>query len=269
MSKKIEYEKKLQTQLDDFSAEIEKLKSRADKTEGDAEPWHHKQIEVLQEKHKMDAELEIATGLDMETGPDIGPELTVGNRTRRNFEALVLPQLDILYNIAMKVLDNQNDAQNLIQESFITACHSWHEDQFTSSYRVWLFKIMVDILIAKFRQFAYLPFLITDADMIDGYLMYSRLEKQWPNVRPNEISFAVISKDDITKAIRDLPDDFRLVLVLSLLADFSYQEISEIVGVDREIIRIKLRQGRKLIQRNIFYRTVSMEDAVYANRKEN
>jgi len=53
MSKKTEYEEKLQTQLDDFSAEIEKLKSRADKTEADAEPWHHKQIEVLQEKHKM------------------------------------------------------------------------------------------------------------------------------------------------------------------------------------------------------------------------
>jgi len=53
MSTKVEYEKKLQAQLDDFSAEIEKLKSRADKTEADAEPWHHKQIEVLQEKHKM------------------------------------------------------------------------------------------------------------------------------------------------------------------------------------------------------------------------
>lgn len=53
MSKKMEYENKLQTQLDEFNAEIEKLKSRADKTEADAEPWHHKQIEILQEKHKM------------------------------------------------------------------------------------------------------------------------------------------------------------------------------------------------------------------------
>lgn len=53
MSKKIEYEKKLQTQLDEFGAEIEKLKKRADKTKADAEPWHQKQIEVLQEKHKV------------------------------------------------------------------------------------------------------------------------------------------------------------------------------------------------------------------------
>jgi ElaB/YqjD/DUF883 family membrane-anchored ribosome-binding protein len=53
MSKRIEYEKKLQAQLDEFGAEIARLKARADKTEADAEPWHHKQVEVLQEKHKL------------------------------------------------------------------------------------------------------------------------------------------------------------------------------------------------------------------------
>ncbi len=53
MTKKNEYEMKLQTQLDKFGFEIEKLKSRADKTEADAEPWHHKQVEMLQEKHKL------------------------------------------------------------------------------------------------------------------------------------------------------------------------------------------------------------------------
>jgi predicted transcriptional regulator len=53
MSKKAEYEKKLQTQLEEFSAEIDRLKERADKAEAEAEPWHHKQVEVLQEKHRL------------------------------------------------------------------------------------------------------------------------------------------------------------------------------------------------------------------------
>ena len=47
MSKKTEYEKQLQAQLDEFGAEIDRLKARADKAEADAEPWHHKQVEVL------------------------------------------------------------------------------------------------------------------------------------------------------------------------------------------------------------------------------
>jgi len=49
MSKKTEYEKKLQAQLDEFSTEIDKLKARAEKAE---EPWHQQQFEMLQEKHK-------------------------------------------------------------------------------------------------------------------------------------------------------------------------------------------------------------------------
>jgi phage tail tape-measure protein len=49
MSKKTEYEKKLQTQLDEFSTEIDKLKARAEKAE---EPWYKQQVEMLQEKHK-------------------------------------------------------------------------------------------------------------------------------------------------------------------------------------------------------------------------
>jgi hypothetical protein len=53
MSKKTEYEMKLQNQLDEFSAEIDRLKTRADKAETEAEPWHHKQIEALREKHRL------------------------------------------------------------------------------------------------------------------------------------------------------------------------------------------------------------------------
>ncbi|HEQ98633.1 MAG TPA: coiled coil domain-containing protein [candidate division Zixibacteria bacterium] len=51
MGKKDDYERELQARLDEFSAEIERLKERADKAEADAQPWHRKQIEALQEKH--------------------------------------------------------------------------------------------------------------------------------------------------------------------------------------------------------------------------
>ena len=51
MSTKAAYEKKLQAQLDEFAAEIKRLKERVDKAEADAEPWHQKQIDILQELH--------------------------------------------------------------------------------------------------------------------------------------------------------------------------------------------------------------------------
>jgi len=217
----------------------------------------------------MDAELEMATGLDMETGPDIGLELTVGNRTRRNFEALVLPQLDNLYIIALLVLDDESDASNLAQDSFVTAYERWYDKPFEPDYRVWLYKIMVNILSIKYCPLVKQSTHLTDADTIDVYRIYTRWVKKQGIDISDQVPMPESSRDDIRKAIISLPCDFRLLLVLSLLADFSYQEISEIVGVDREIIRIKLHQGRKLIQRSIFYRNVSMEDADFANCKEN
>jgi chromosome segregation ATPase len=75
MSKKTEYEEKLQTQLDEFSAEIDRLKARADKTEADAEPWHHKQVEALQEKHKLAKE---KLGELRESGDDAWEDLKDG-----------------------------------------------------------------------------------------------------------------------------------------------------------------------------------------------
>lgn len=75
MSKKTEYEKKLQAQLDEFSAEIDRLKERADKAEAGAEPWHHKQIEVLQEKHKLARK---KLGELKEAGDDAWEDMKIG-----------------------------------------------------------------------------------------------------------------------------------------------------------------------------------------------
>jgi len=200
----------------------------------------------------MDAELEIAAGLDREARSDIGAELTVGNRTRRNFETLVLPQLDILYIIALLVLDDESDASNLVQDSFVTAHERWYDKPFEPDYRVWLYKIMVNILSTKYCPFVRQSAHLTDADTIDVYRIYAR----WAIKRGIDISDQVpmpeLSRDDIRKAIISLPCDFRLVQVLSLVASFSYREIAKILGVDFDMIRDKVRIGRKILQRNIF-----------------
>ncbi len=219
--------------------------------------------------HKLEAGLDMVTESDTEAGLNMDVRLPIGNRTRQNFEALMLPHLDILYHIATKVMDDDCNAQNLVKESFVTAYHSWYKDHFNSSCRIWLFKIMVNILVEKYRPVPHLTSVINGADQNEGYLKYSRLRKQQPIVYSDEISFAAISKDDITKAIKDLPDDIRLLLALSLLAGLSYLEIAEIVGVDWETVKIKLRQGRRLIQRKVLNHETLPENTANANCMEN
>ena len=75
MSTKDAYEKQLQAQLDEFSAEIDRLKARADQAEADAEPWLHKQVEALQEKHRAAKE---KLGELKEAGDDAWEDLKAG-----------------------------------------------------------------------------------------------------------------------------------------------------------------------------------------------
>ena len=78
MSKKTEYEAQLQTQLDEFGAEIDRLKARADKSEAESQPWHQKQIDALQERHQQARE---KLGEFKESGDDAWEDMKDGLAT--------------------------------------------------------------------------------------------------------------------------------------------------------------------------------------------
>jgi RNA polymerase sigma-70 factor, ECF subfamily len=170
----------------------------------------------------------------------------------KDFEVKALPQLEGLYRTAIYVLGNKSIAEDLVQESFVRAYQSWRHGQIGPNYRVWLFKIMTNILITKYWPSRGLSEATNCVDEIDGYLLYS----QWLNRRPidgqGKVPFSTISDDQIRKAVGELPRELRLIIVLSLLEGFSYREIADIAGINLETVKSRLHQGRKLIQRELF-----------------
>jgi RNA polymerase sigma-70 factor (ECF subfamily) len=169
-----------------------------------------------------------------------------------DFEEKVLPQPAGLYHTAIYVLGNESIAQDLGQESFVRAYQSWCQGQISPNYRVWLFKIMADILISKYWPSLGLSEATNSVGEIDGYLLYSRWLNHRPIVDSGKIPFSAISDDQIGKAVGELPQDLRLIVVLSLLEGFSYREIAEIAGINLETVKSRLHQGRKLMQRELF-----------------
>jgi RNA polymerase sigma-70 factor (ECF subfamily) len=169
-----------------------------------------------------------------------------------DFKAQALPQIDNLYRTALYVSDDESKAYDLVQESFVKAYHSWPEGQISPNPRVWLFRIMTNVLINKYRSSSSLSAAENGADEFDGYLMYSRWINKQPVDDGDQVSFSAISENQVKKAIGGLPEDLRLIVVLSLLEGFSYQEIADIAGINMETVRSRLHQGRKLIQRELF-----------------
>lgn len=170
---------------------------------------------------------------------------------RKQFEAEALPHMDALYRTALRMTKNQTDAEDLVQETMVKAYRFWDKFEPGSNCRAWLFKIMTNIFINEYRSKSRTPVSV-DLDDIDDNFLYGQLATVTLDRNPEEELFAKVFDDDVKKAIEELPDDFRLVVVLSFLEGFSYQEIADIVDLQLGTVKSRLHRGRKLLQKKLY-----------------
>jgi RNA polymerase sigma-70 factor (ECF subfamily) len=110
---------------------------------------------------------------------------------------------------------------------------------------------MTNIFINEYRSKSRAPVSV-NVDDIDDNFLYGQLAATGPSDDPEKQFFAKIFDDDVKKAIEDLPDDFRMVVILSFLEGFSYQEIAEICDLQLGTVKSRLHRGRKLLQKKLF-----------------
>lgn len=149
------------------------------------------------------------------------------------------------------MLDNESDAQALVRESFATADKFWHRCPSGVNSRVWLFKIMVKAIFNKSQRSPSLAAITDNSDKIDEYSANSWSVNQKPINDSGQIIFPAISSNDIIKAIGDLPEDIRLIVILALLEAFSYRDVAVITSLDLETVKSKLREGRDRIRKGL------------------
>jgi RNA polymerase sigma-70 factor (ECF subfamily) len=169
---------------------------------------------------------------------------------RKVFEAEALPHMDALYRTALRMTKNASDAEDLVQETFVKAYRFWDKFEPGSNCRAWLFKIMTNIFINDYRSKSRTPTPVNVDDIDDNYL-YKYLSDSESYGSPEQQLFAKVFDDDVKKAIEELPDDFRVVVVLSFLEGFSYQEIADIADLQLGTVKSRLHRGRKLLQKQL------------------
>ncbi len=170
---------------------------------------------------------------------------------RKRFESEALPHMDALLRTALRMTKNERDAEDLVQEAFVKAYRFWDKFEPGSNCRAWLFKIMTNIFINNYRSKSRSPMAV-NVDEIDDNFLYGQLSTGGQSPTPEQELFAKIFDDDVKKAIENLPDDFRMVVVLSFLEGFSYQEIAEIADLQLGTVKSRLHRGRKLLQKELF-----------------
>ncbi len=170
---------------------------------------------------------------------------------RKSFEKEALPHMDALFRTALRMTKNDKDAEDLVQEAMVKAYRFWDKFEPGSNCRAWLFKIMTNIFINEYRSKSRSPMAV-NVDEVDDNFLLGQLASGVNVEDPEKQLFAKVFDDDVKKAIENLPDDFRLVIVLSFLEGFSYQEIAEIADLQLGTVKSRLHRGRKLLQKELY-----------------
>jgi RNA polymerase sigma-70 factor (ECF subfamily) len=182
----------------------------------------------------------------------------------REFEQEAVPHMDILHNYALRMTSNADDANDLVQETFLKAYRFWDKYEKGTNIRAWLFRIMKNSYINRYRKETKEPETV-DYNDIQNFYNTIRYQTADPNDLQETI-FGGLLEDDVARAIESLPEDFRTVVILCDIEGLSYEEISDFVHCPIGTVRSRLHRGRKMLQKSLweiaepFFKNSAMPD---------
>jgi RNA polymerase sigma-70 factor, ECF subfamily len=176
----------------------------------------------------------------------------VADRTTFADEAMqYAPQL---YSAALRMTRNQADAEDLLQETYLRAYRGYEGFTEGTNLRAWLFRILTNTYINIYRARQRRPAETDLADVEDLYL-YRRLgslDAVLANRSAEDQLFDLFTDEEVKQALEDLPENFRLPVLLADVEGFSYKEIAEILDIPIGTVMSRLHRGRKAMQRALF-----------------
>jgi len=167
-------------------------------------------------------------------------------RRQIEFEAEAIPHRDILYNFALRTTGDKDDAHDLLQETFMKAFRFWDKYEKGTNIRAWLFRIMKNSYINRYRKETREPGMV-DYDDIENFYDSIRDEATDSNYLQKRM-FSNMLSDEVTKALQSLPEDFRTVVILCDIEGLTYDEIAEFLNCPIGTVRSRLHRGRKMLE---------------------
>jgi RNA polymerase sigma-70 factor (ECF subfamily) len=196
------------------------------------------------------APVEAETGQDSQpTETEAAQRLAAGARDRVRFEEDALALSDQVYRVARHLAGSREEADDLVQETYARAFRSWRSFQPGTNLRAWLLRILTNLNIDRGRRNQRAP-QIQPLEAGD-YFLYDRLAESGDGVSDTERIVERLSQDDIVAALSAVPHDFRDVLVLVDLGDFSYQDAAQILDIPVGTVMSRLHRGRRILKREL------------------
>jgi len=162
------------------------------------------------------------------------------------FEREFYPHIDALYNFAYHLTYNEEDANDLVQDTFLKAYRFAESYEEGTNAKAWLFKILKNAFINEYRRKLKQPAKV-DFEEIIGY-QDAEESKPAGTVDLRQEVFQGMIGDEVTRAINSLPVDFRTVILLCDIEGFTYEEIAKIVDIPIGTVRSRLHRAREMLK---------------------
>jgi RNA polymerase sigma-70 factor (ECF subfamily) len=171
-------------------------------------------------------------------------------RNRVRFEEEALQLSDQVYRVARRLVSTREEAEDLVQETYARAFRSWRSFTPGTNLRAWLLRILTNLNIDRGRRKQRAP----DEQPLEesDYFLYNRLEQASRDGNADEERVVErLSQDDIVGALAGVPHDFRDVVVLVDIGDFTYQDAAQILDIPIGTVMSRLHRGRRILKQEL------------------
>ena len=185
----------------------------------------------------------------MAEAPPDATRIAAEARDRIRFEEEALALSDQVYRVARHLAGSREEADDLVQETYTRAFRSWRSYQPGTNLRAWLLRILTNLNIDRGRRAQRTPPM--QGLEANDYFLYDRLTESDGGPSDEERVVERLSQDDIVAALASVPHDFRDVIVLVDIGDFSYQDAAQILGIPIGTVMSRLHRGRRILKREL------------------
>ena len=170
----------------------------------------------------------------------------------REFETEAIAQLSPLLGVASRLTRNTADAQDLVQDTLLKAMRARDQFETGTNMRAWLLRILTNTFINRYRRGGLERSVLDgpDADpLADGWISASTMESMRD---PESQAMRPMLEQEINRILNELPEEFRLAVVLSDAEELSYKEIADIMGCPIGTVMSRLHRGRRLLKGRLY-----------------
>jgi RNA polymerase sigma-70 factor, ECF subfamily len=173
---------------------------------------------------------------------------------QEEFSRLLMPLLDGAYGWALHATRNRAEAEDLVQDAALNALRAFHSFQPGTNFKAWFFRILTNLFYSAYRKRRTER---TDCQLEDASELYilrhaSELGINLSSPDPAQAALSRIDSAQVSAALQDLPEEFRVVATLYFVEDFRYQDMADMLGLPIGTIRSRLHRARRMLQKRLW-----------------